>query len=430
MFLSVVHDFCVFDGTLTHFDDGKSVTSFSASTTGNSMESHAATPRNPRLRALSARTMRTPESAKPEARPSLIRGHGLRGVDTDINDDLQSLASSAKDSVSQATFVSPGSMRQIMRKVEAGKKYLPSSLNQTSHSERNVPVPQGLSKSLHPMTPRPQEEESLAQSLHRISMARSVSLQRTPKNTHSTNMAMRRAKLAARDDSSTASFDASVLTARNTATVPYFEKLCWVCEQLNYPYEYADIVGSQFLGLDGASPVTHVEGHIPTMDELSDFLALAFISISHFADLTVVLLDDFQWVDSFSWKIFQVLCKKAKKLLVLCATRSHDRQALRRLSTAATGQNQLQSRMIEISLGPLDFNDIRVLTSKVLAHDEDAISDALCTDIFQWTGGLPVYVVQVLENIKRKRTLELDDNGQLQWTAEGLKEKVSRALGS
>jgi hypothetical protein len=37
----------------------------------------------------------------------------------------------------------------------------------------------------------------------------------------------------------------------------YFEKLCWACEELEYPFEYADIVGSQFLGLDGATPVSH-----------------------------------------------------------------------------------------------------------------------------------------------------------------------------
>jgi len=227
-----------------------------------------------------------------------------------------------------------------------------------------------------------------------------------------------------RDDSSYTSYDTeTVQTKTNMAHVPYFEKLCWVCEQLDYPYEYADIVGSQFLGLEGASPVTHVEGHIPTMDELSEFLALAFIFIADYADLTVVVLDDFQWVDAFSWKIFQVLCKRGDRILLICATRSHDKQALRRLSMAA-GQNDLHNHMVEISLGPLDFNEIRDLIAKVLRQKEDAVSDALCTDIFQRTGGLPVYVVQVLENIRKKKSLELDANGILQWTEEGLKEKV------
>ena len=108
----------------------------------------------------------------------------------------------------------------------------------------------------------------------------------------------------------------------------------------------------------------------------------------------------------------------------MCATRSHDKQALRRLSAAANGQDQMVSQMIEISLGPLDFNEIRELIARVLGHDEWAVGDTVCSDIFQRTGGLPVYVVQVLENIKRKKTLEIDDNGMIQWTAEGLEEQV------
>jgi predicted ATPase len=163
------------------------------------------------------------------------------------------------------------------------------------------------------------------------------------------------------------------------------------------------------------------------MDELVEFLALAFIQITDHADLTTVFLDDFHWVDAFSWRIFRVLCKKAKKLILLSATRSHDKQALRRMSTAVAQESQLQSQMIEISLGPLDFAEIRELMAAVLDHKKSAIPDALCTDVFQRTGGLPVYVVQVLENIKRKKTLELVD-GVLKWTAEGLLEKVRIAI--
>lgn len=190
-----------------------------------------------------------------------------------------------------------------------------------------------------------------------------------------------------------------------------------------YPYEYADIVGSQFLGFESASPITHIDGHVPTMEELVEFLALAFIFIADFADLTAIFLDDFQWVDSFSWKIFRLACKRVGRILLICATRSHDKQALRRIATAGTTEGSFQSQILEISLGPLDLADIRELISRVLVHSKSLITEGLCTDIFQRTGGLPVYVVQLLEHIKRKKTLHLVD-GVLQWTAEGLKQKV------
>lgn len=328
---------------------------------------------------------------------------------------------------------SPSNMRQLLRKTEAGKKFLPSSnmLSLSTHirdgkTTKRDPL---TAQSLHrrPLTPKPTAKESLGQSLHRLSMARSASLSDSPARTQSMmklSNNKQRSNRVAGDDSSHASYDPSLHTLTKGGAVPYFEKLCWVCEQIQYPFEYADIVGSQFLGLDGANPVTHVDGHIPTMEELSEFLALVVICLANYADLVVVVLDDFQWVDAFSWKVFQLLSKKWNKLLLLCAARSHDKQALRRLSAAASGQSYTQQNMIEISLAPLDFPEIRTLIAKVLQHKESAVSDSFCSDIFQRTGGLPVYVVQALENIKRKKTVELDKNELLQWTAEGLKEKV------
>jgi hypothetical protein len=256
-------------------------------------------------------------------------------------------------------------------------------------------------------------DSGISQSLHRATHALD-SLRAT--NIHSLH--------TTRDDSSNESVNSASIQ-RQSSTVPYFEKLCRACNELEYPYEYADIVGSQFLGFDCASPITHVDGHIPTMDELVEFLALVFINIADFAQFSTFFLDDFQWVDGFSWRVFREICSRTGKILLLCATRSHDKQALRRITSAVTPDAGQQSQMIEISLGPFDFTDIRDLMSNVLVHKKSAISDSLCSDIFQRTGGLPVFVIQLLENIKRMRTLELVDD-ELQWTSEGLKQKVSQ----
>jgi hypothetical protein len=290
-----------------------------------------------------------------------------------------------------------------------------------------------LSNSVHGVRRISRGTEPLSQSFHRViasfessgtlkfnqdllshSPSKSQSMRFYRPKTHGSKKGL------TRDDSSVESASVN----KQTSTAPYFEKLCWACEQLDYPFEYADIVGSQFLGFESATPITHVDGHVPTMDELVDFLSLAFLCISDYAQLTTVFIDDFQWVDAFSWRVFRTICKRANSLLLICATRSHDKQALRRITSAASPDNQFQSQMIEISLGPLDFNDIRDLISKILLHKKAAISDDLCTDIFQRTGGMPVYVIQLLENIKRLNTLHLV-NGMLKWTEEGLKQNVS-----
>ena len=297
-----------------------------------------------------------------------------------------------------------------------------SSLRDIDDSERSSISKRGLSKSLHGERAQRKFRETLGKSLKRLSSTPRNAVTLSPMRSSGHIRSMRKLSAFHRDDLSTGSIDASV--HRNGVQIPYFEKLCWMCEYLDYPFEYADIIGSQFLSLDGASPVTHVDGHVPTMDELVEFLSRAYIAFGEFADLRVLFIDDFQWVDSFSWKVFRELCQHGSKVLLVCAMRSHDKQALRRLSTAATRQSQLQSQMTEISLGPLVLGEVRELISIVLEYDRDTIPDGICTDIHQRSGGLPVYVVQVLENIKRNKTLELGEDQVLRWTAAGLKEKV------
>lgn len=216
-----------------------------------------------------------------------------------------------------------------------------------------------------------------------------------------------------RDDS----FESTAST-RPATVLPYLDKLCWVCEELSYPHEYADLVGSQFLGIDGATPITQVNGHVPLVAELVEFMAQAYMRITSFADLIIVFIDDFQWVDSFTWKVIRALGQSGKNMLLICAMKSHDKQAMRRMSTAVNFR-------VEITLGPLYLPDIRELIASVLGYSESTVDDFLCTEIYQRTGGLPVYLVELLENIKRNKTMFLSDDGVLRFTAEGQKENVS-----
>ena len=120
--------------------------------------------------------------------------------------------------------------------------------------------------------------------------------------------------------------------------IPYLDKLRWACQEVGYPQEYAELVGSQFLGLDAANPVTHVNGHVPLVAELVEFVAQAYMHITNFADLILVFIDDFQWVDSFTWKVIRALGQSGKKMLLICAMRSHDKQAMRRMSNGVNSR--------------------------------------------------------------------------------------------
>jgi predicted ATPase len=147
-------------------------------------------------------------------------------------------------------------------------------------------------------------------------------------------------------------------------------------------------------------------GKVPPIAELVDFVAQSFIKITGFADLVVVFIDDFQWVDSFTWKVIRALGQSGKKMVLICAVRSHDKQAMRRISTAVNFR-------LEITLGPLDLPDIKQLALSVLRCKESTIDYHLCTDVYEMTGGLPVFVIELLEDIKRNQTATMNEEGKL-----------------
>jgi predicted ATPase len=201
------------------------------------------------------------------------------------------------------------------------------------------------------------------------------------------------------------SSDESLVDKIQTGDIPYLDKINWACEEIGYSTQYANLLGSRFLGLESAHPVTHVQGRVPSMSELVEFIAQAFEKITGFADLVMVFVDDFQWVDNFTWKVIRALGQNGKKVVFICAMRSHDKQAVRRISTAVNFR-------LEITLGPLDIPDIKQLAISVLGCNENTIDAHLCTDIYQMTGGLPVFVIEMLEDMKRNKAIVINEEGK------------------
>ncbi|KAI2495775.1 hypothetical protein MHU86_18750 [Fragilaria crotonensis] len=223
----------------------------------------------------------------------------------------------------------------------------------------------------------------------------------------------------------------SSMRSTRSGNIPYLKKLCDVCEEVKYPHEFADVVGSQWLGLEGATPTTHVDGRVPSIEEVVGFLASAYMRLTEFADLTIIFLDDFQWIDSLTWKVIRVLCEEGKNILIMGAMRSQETQALRRMSSVAPWHNHMQARkgIIEVNIGPLELDEVRSLIARVLDCDVDIIDEQLSNDIYQKTGGIAIYVIELLESIKRNQTVEVDDvSGTLKWTPDA--EVEQRRIGS
>lgn len=200
---------------------------------------------------------------------------------------------------------------------------------------------------------------------------------------------------------------------------PYLEKLRLACVESGFHEQYADYIGSQFLALRNSRPITHVNGRVPGMNDVVECVTQAFIRIVDFADITNIFIDDFQWADSVTLKVIRALGQSGKKMLLMCASRSHDKQAMRRMAT------ELPFRL-EITLGPLALPDIRALIASILEVQKNVtIDEETCTEIYQKSGGLPGYIIELLESVKRKKAYSIDNDGKLILVLNGGPSKVS-----
>lgn len=193
----------------------------------------------------------------------------------------------------------------------------------------------------------------------------------------------------------------------------YLSKIRWICDELGFNPAYADIVGSRLLGLgDADATICTVDGEVPKLECIVDFLSQAFISFTRHSGLTLVTIDDIQWIDPLSWKVIHALWKKGRDVLILCTLRESDQGGkLRRSSANLWNEEEAESRFTDISLGPLERNDVKSLISKALYYHESSIDEKFVNEVYEKTGGIPMFALELLENMKRNNLIEIQKSG-------------------
>ena len=196
--------------------------------------------------------------------------------------------------------------------------------------------------------------------------------------------------------------------------IPYLEKMRWVCRDLGYEEEYADIVGSRLLDIEGADyNTTTVNGEVPTLDTVVDFLAQAFLRFTLHAGVVMVTADDIHWMDTLSWNVLEALFEQGEDLLLLCSARDNERSSKLRISEARKwGGEEGKLRFRHIPVGPLEKSDMKHLIARVLGQTESAIDDEFCEQLHERSGGgVPVFCIELLDHIRRNMLYEIDEKG-------------------
>ena len=196
--------------------------------------------------------------------------------------------------------------------------------------------------------------------------------------------------------------------------IPYLDKMRWVCKEIGYEEEYADIVGSRLLDIEGADyNTTTVNGEVPTLDTVVDFLAQAFLRFTLHAGVVLVTADDIHCMDTLSWHVLEALFEQGEDLLLLCSAKDNERSSKLRISEAKNwGGDEGQLRFRHILVGPLEICDMKYLIARSLGQVETSIDDKFCEQLHERSGGgVPVFCIELLDHIRRNMLYEIDKKG-------------------
>jgi len=206
----------------------------------------------------------------------------------------------------------------------------------------------------------------------------------------------------------------SSMSTLNTLKASVINRLKELCEEMNAPKGFLQIVGRHLLGDDGATVST--TANAAELDDIIAFMAQVFIRSTAYAELVILALDDVHWMDNLSWKVLQSIFETSQNILIVIGSRplaSHSLSVDDEFWECLTGEYKEKKLYTEIRIGPLNEIDVREMAAITLSCEPEDLSD----DLFVHSGGMPYFASEILENCVRKKQCERLENGKMGWRA-------------
>ena len=194
------------------------------------------------------------------------------------------------------------------------------------------------------------------------------------------------------------------------------EYLLEICQELNAPEWFLEIVGQHLLG-DKKSKISKVE-KAPEVNDIITFMARVFIKSTSHAEGVILALDDVQWIDSLSWKVLQCIFETSKNVLIVCGSRpieSHPLSIDDEFWTKLNGEYRDGGLFTEITIAELNKDDIREMAAITLSCEAEDVDDEFRDDVFIHSGGLPYFTSEILDNCVRKGQCGPLKSGKIGW---------------
>jgi class 3 adenylate cyclase len=204
------------------------------------------------------------------------------------------------------------------------------------------------------------------------------------------------------------------LSSKNSTMSTEVTRFRYICEELNAPPEFVEVVGKRLLGLKSSGDSSNTGGSPPDLSKIVNFMADAFIRCTKHADLVLLALDDVHWMDDMSWKVVQAIFERGQNVLTLIGSRPPSTNPL---TVDKTFWSELQNRYrddgryIEISLQPFNETEVQQMIALGLGIEVNEIDSSFWRNVFTTSGGMPHYLSYVLETIKRNDLTVKLDNG-------------------
>ncbi|KAL3919907.1 MAG: hypothetical protein SGILL_003519 [Bacillariaceae sp.] len=184
-----------------------------------------------------------------------------------------------------------------------------------------------------------------------------------------------------------------------------------LCQELKMTPTFVDYALSELLGVELTQISTPSQNCPSSTEEMVSFLSKAFRLCTRDSKLVILALDDVHYVDEYSWNVVEQLFKQENNILFVGAVDSSSIKDLRideKFWYALDGQHRIEKRFETMKLGLLSRSDITSMIMKSLGLRRKDIPDDVLDGVTIQSGGLPCFVNEILENVKREMALDED----------------------
>ncbi len=185
-----------------------------------------------------------------------------------------------------------------------------------------------------------------------------------------------------------------------------------LCREMDMPPSFVDHILQSLLGLEKRTTgAPSVKSKPPAARTMITFMTRAFRRCTQDAKLVVVALDDLHEADEYSWKAIREIYETTQNVLFIGTTYPEDSRNMKvedDFWRDLTKKHQRMGRFVTIGLGQLNRDEITLMIMKSLGLRRKEVKDDVLEGVSIQSGGLPHFVNEILEHVKRQMALDPD----------------------